>query len=33
LIGNLPIVVATLTITVLSLGYDMTQPLLADVIS
>src|SRR6266404_3043952 len=33
LIGSLPIVVATLAITVLSLGYDMTQPLLAGIVT
>lgn len=33
LIGDLPIVVATVTITVLSLGYDMTQPLLAGIVT
>jgi len=30
---GLPIVVATLAITVLSLGYDMTQPLLAGIVT
>ena len=33
LICNLPIVVATLAITALSLGYDMTQPLLAGIVT
>jgi predicted MFS family arabinose efflux permease len=33
LIGNVPVIVATLAITVLSLGYDMTQPLLAGIVT
>ena len=33
LIGNIPAIVATLAITVLSLGYDMTQPLLAGIVT
>jgi len=33
LIDNVPVIVATLAITVLSLGYDMTQPLLAGIVT
>jgi len=33
LIANVPVIVATLAITVLSLGYDMTQPLLAGIVT
>ena len=33
LIGNVPVVIATLAIAVLSLGYDMTQPLLAGIVT
>src|SRR5258708_10667970 len=32
-ICNVPVIIATLAITVLSLGYDMTQPLLAGIVT